>query len=155
MRTLLLLSISLAGCVSSGPPFTPAVGVPEFRAWGHAALAQDGGPADHAQFRAAYAGDAAAVSKYFREAHALEMSPAMAAAQEEFLQWTLETLAYRLGDERFAQLLGREPPAVRSAVTHFLQPSRLQGSFLQTQSVLDAAPKMKFPLEEAYRRDRA
>jgi hypothetical protein len=150
MRTLLVLSISLTGCVSSGPPFEPIVGVPEFRAWCRTALTQPGERADHAQFRAAYRGDALAVSKYFREAYALEMSSQMASAQEEFLQWTLETLAYRLGDTRFAELLRQELPAVQSAVTHFIQPNRLQGRFVQTQSVVDTAPKIDFPLEKAY-----
>src|ERR1043166_2410547 len=90
MRSLILLSLLFAGYVSASPPFDPVVGVPEFRAWCGEALTKRTERADHAQFRAAYGGDARAVSAYYREAHALEMSSRMAAAREEFLQWTLE-----------------------------------------------------------------
>lgn len=74
---------------------------------------------------------------------------------EEELQWTLETLAYRLGDTRFADILRPERPEVQSAVTHFLQPTRLKGSFPQTQVLFARAPKVHFPMEQAYRRDTA
>jgi hypothetical protein len=105
------------------------------------------------RFHDAYHGVPNAVRAYFMDAYRLEMTPEMRSHTEEELQWTLETLAYRLGDIRFADILSQERPRVRSAVTHFLQPARLKGSFPQTQALLDHAPKIDFPMEQTYRRD--
>lgn len=156
MRTPLLVFAFLAcGCASNGPPFRPAVGPPEFQDWCRHALANPTSRPEDKQFRDAYHGVPSAVRAYFAQAYRLEMTPEMRSHAEEELQWTLETLAYRLGDTRFADILRQERPPVQSAVTHFLQPGRLKGNFSRTQALLGHAPKIDFPMEQAYRRDTA
>ena len=155
MRTpLLAFTLFVCGCATGGLPFRPAVGPPEFQDWCRRALAHPSAPPEK-QFHDAYHGDSRALSAYFAEAYRLEMAPEMRSHSEEELQWTFETLAYRLGDARFADVLRHERPPVQSAVSHFLQPGRLTGGFAQTQALLDHAPKIDFPMEQTYRRDTA
>ncbi len=156
MQTLLLaVTLLICGCATSGPPFRPAVGPPEFQDWCRRALAHPSARPEQKQFYDAYHGDRGALRAYFDEAYRLEMAPEMRSHTEEELQWTFETLAYRLGDARFADVLRHERPPVQSAVSHFLQPAPLTGSFPQTQALFDHAPKIDFPMEQAYRRDTA
>lgn len=153
--TLLAFAFFLCGCAGSGPPFRPAVGPPEFQNWCRQALAHPATGPEHHRFFDAYHGSSSAVSAYFEQAYRLERAPEMRSHTEEELQWTLETLAYRLGDTHFAAILRKERPQVQSAVTHFLQPTRLKGSFPQIQVLFDQTSKIDFPMEQAYRRDTA
>lgn len=156
MRTpLLAFAFFIFGCASKDPPFRPVVGPPEFQNWCRRALTNPAARPEDKQFHDAYHGAPSAVRAYFTQAYRLEMTPEMRSHTEEELQWTLETLAYRLGDTRFADLLRQERPQVQSAVTHFLQPGRLKGSFPQTKALFDHAPKIDFPMEQKYRRDTA
>jgi len=148
MRAVILaLCVVFTGCASQ-PPFEPQLGIPEFRAWCRVALSNPTS-ADHKQFASAYNGDTAALRAFFQKAYDFEMSTSLRSSEEEFLDWTMETLLHRLGDNRFSDALMAEVPRTRSAVRHFLKPS---SRFPKTEAILNAAPAIDFPLEKAYRR---
>jgi hypothetical protein len=115
-RILIAVTLTLASCASTNPPFHPSVGVPEFQEWCRSALSRPTELDYYRQFYAAYHGDPNALRGYFAEAHQQMISRLMDPAGEEFLSWKLETLLIRLGDERFSSVLASERLSVQSAV---------------------------------------
>ena len=151
-RSLLALSFSLTflGCAHFQPPIRPVVGIPEFQQWCLRALRQpNAAPAFH-QFSAAYHRDPQALRAYFAEARQQCESSLIDAAGGEWLNWTLETLLYRFGDQEFAAVLSRESPRTQSAVGSFVQKHSLLRN-PKTQKILHDAPKIDFPLYKTYR----
>ncbi len=151
-RILIAVTLALASCASINPPFHPSVGVPEFQEWCRSALSH---PKEHdyyRQFYAAYHGDPNALRGYFAEAYQQMMSRLMDPAAEEFLWWKLETLLYKVGDERFSSVLAREQPRVRSAVAASMSSAFPWSKFPQTNVLLKRAPNIDFPLYQTRRK---
>jgi hypothetical protein len=58
----------------------------------------------------------------------------------------------KLGDDRFSTALSMERPEVRTAVGGFLEKKLFTATqYPRTMHLLDAAPKIVFPLDQSYR----
>ena len=114
------------------------------------ALAHPNKDAGNHRFYLAYHGDPAGLRAYFQFAllQAKSSQPNLFAG--EALSNELETLVRHLGDQRFATALSAEPPEVQSAVGIFLYQPGLK-KFPKTLQLLEAAPKIDFPMLRAYR----
>lgn len=147
----LLLSLILCACSTTlNPPFKPSIGVPEFQQWCHRALAHPDEAQAYRQFYDAYHGNKTAVEQYFNDALKMCETPLIDPEGGEGLAWTLATLLCRSGDSAFARLLSLQPPRTISAVGHFIDAHFLK-NFPKTRSIIDAFPKIDFPLDKAYR----
>ena len=102
------------------------------------------------KFYNAYHGDKRAIEQYFRDALKMCDAPLIDAEGGEGLCWTLETLLCRYGDSAFARLLSRQDPRTIRAVGHFID-SRFLKDYQKTKAIIDASPKIDFPLDQAYR----
>lgn len=145
---------ALAGCVTHAPPFNPQVGNPEFRQWCRSALDGDNGT-NKAVFRDAYRGDSKSTGAFFQMALDYQMDGIISPADEMWLTWIFKTLLYRQGDARFAEILGEHSPQTQAAVRTFLSISQIGDRFPQTSLILQSAPDIDFPLEQAYRQSGA
>ena len=102
------------------------------------------------QFSLAYHGDQNALRAYFAEALKQCETPLIDPEGSQALSSILKTLLARLGDERFARVLADESPRVQSAVRRFIS-SPFLTAYPTTRSILHHAPKIDFPLDQAYR----
>ena len=62
------------------------------------------------------------------------------------LEFEYQLLLYRLGDQRFSQMLAREQPMVRAAVRKFIPFARMPGKFSPTEKLLEGTRKIDFPV---------
>ncbi len=147
MRALLLLPFLLFSACSTTPYFA---GTSDDIAWDQHALAHPNDAPSYKQFSDAYHGDPTAVRAYFAEALRQCETFGIDAAGGESLDWTLQTLLHRLGDQKFAAILTMEPPRSQSAVGNFLSDPAIT-KFPRTHYLLMAAPKIDFPLNRAER----
>ena len=144
------LSCTLFDCVHFQPPLRPVVGIPEFQQWCLRALSHPNASPEYRQFSAAYHRDPQALRAYFAEALLHCETYGIDASDGEWLNWTMETLLYRWGDDQFAAVLSRETPRVQSAISGFIVPHSW-ALYPKTREILRAAPKIDFPMYKAYR----
>jgi len=155
MKTHILVGfvlLAFAGCASYQPPFHPCIGVPEFQQWCRLALRHPNDNQYYRQFYLAYHGDPAALHAYFIDALKQSETPYIDCEASEGLWWTLETLLARRGDERFATALTHEKSRVQSAVVNFFD-ERFLPQYPKTRKVIETAPNIDFPLNQAQRRN--
>ena len=143
------------GCSTFGPPFSPELGSSEFRQWCQSAVDGEKKTSKAVLFKSAYHGDKKAIEDFLKMALDTQMAAKMNSADEMWLSWILQTLLYRQGDARFSGLLETRSTEEVAAVKLFLTYPELKASFPKTWSVLERAPAIDFPLENAYRQSDA
>lgn len=145
---LTILALSLASCTTQ----KTFLGPPEFQLWMQRALAQPGNNPAYRRFAMAYRGKPEGLHAYFVEALRQAESPEINVEAGEGLSWELQTIIQRIGDARFAASLVSEPPRVRSAVASCFG-EVASPAYPQTKWLLDATPKINFPMLKTYRGD--
>jgi hypothetical protein len=73
----------------------------------------------------------------------------------ESVSSSLLSLAERLGDDEFSKRLARESPKRINAVAYFMVGSLNPSEFPRSTEILQSAPDVDWPLEQAIRQDRA
>jgi hypothetical protein len=149
---LLVFAVLMAGGCASGPPFSPVVGNAVFQSYVKDSLSGKRSDEEHINFRNAFRGDSDGMVFFFTEAYQRSMSSDIAPADEVFLTWILTTILLKNGDTRFYDSLSQETPEVQSAVFSFLTSPFIPKDYHKTRGLMEAAPKIDFPLERAYQK---
>ena len=149
--TLSLIAVGwLSSCSTNNAPFNPKIGDPAYTDWVHNALNHPEENSVYRQFFDAYHGDRAALIVYFQDALKMCETPLINAEGGEGLSYDLQTLLSHLGDKRFSTTLKLCPARTQSATGHFLSRDFLK-NYQKTKLILDLAPHIDFPLDQAYR----
>jgi hypothetical protein len=80
--------------------------------------------------------------------------PFLGGEGDETINLIFQRVLVANGDGRFARALARQRPEIRSAVRSFLYIHRSLGKFPRTSKLLRDAPKIDWPIDQAYRDDR-
>jgi hypothetical protein len=115
------------------------------------ALADPNPNQDANRFALAYKGESSALHAYFTKALMLAESSEIDVEAGEALSFELPTILLHIGDSRFAAALARETERGQSAVACFLHV--VAADYPQTKKLIDASPKIDFPMLRTYRGD--
>jgi hypothetical protein len=145
MRNLCLAVLfagAMTGCSSS-----EFYGPTEVQNWMKVALANPAKSPAHERFFRAFKGDRKALNEYFDQALAEAESRVINAG--EGITWDLQTIIAKIGDTRFSSVLAERDARVQSAVRLAIGGVD-EKKYPKTFAILSNAPKIDFPLIQAY-----
>jgi hypothetical protein len=94
-----------------------------------------------------------ALRTLFLAAYVRLNQPFLGGEGDETMGLIFQRVLVALGDVRFARALAAQRPEIRSAVGRFCTPPA-GGKFPRTVKLLRDAPKIDWPMDQAYRKDR-
>ena len=93
-----------------------------------------------------------ALRTLFLAAYVRLNQPFLGGEGDETMHLIFQRVIAATGDKRFARALAAQRPEIRSAVSSFLDTH--PGKFPRTAKLLREAPKIDWPVDQAYRNDR-
>jgi hypothetical protein len=145
-RVLVLLLLSTASAVAERNEAWPADAPYNkfFDTWHASTAAED----------LAKRGAADALRTLFLCAYVRVNQPFLGGEGDEAMNLVFQRVLVANGDARFARALARQRPEIRSAVRNFLYIHPSLRKFPRTTKLLHDAPKIDWPIDQAYRNDR-
>ena len=137
------------GCAHTPKPSSARAGLPSYEE------SFDPWRASHRALQPASRGDQDAQLAFFLSAYVRMSQPSMGGEDLEQMRNNAGQLLTALGDDAFSGALQQQRPEVRSAVRSFLDMKNVKGAYPKTFKLLDAAPKIDWPTEKAYRNSEA